>query len=156
MNTQRQWVCPFCCAFAVRCAIVVRCPIVCLKGTLSKKTMIPYCYAAVGMWIVYPFSPILVLSRACGFSQTAQAITTFATAPHCFFRTIEWKGYCIFLKCYALKALFAYGYNDSLLLILIHGAGKSMLFPTASAITATVSLPYFLNTATRFIGWCPC
>ena len=107
INTQRQWVCPFWCAFVVRCAIVVRCPIVCFKGALSKKSMIPYCCAAVGMWIVYHFSPILVLSRACGFSQTAQAITTFATAPHCFFRTIEWKGYCIFLKCYALKALFA-------------------------------------------------
>ena len=50
------------------------------QGCSPKKTMIPYCCVAVGLWIANHFSQILVLARASGFNRSP-AITAFATAP---------------------------------------------------------------------------
>jgi hypothetical protein len=68
--------------------------------------------------------------------------------PPLFLLNYRGKGQLFFFKVLCTESTLCYGYYDSLLLILIHGAGKSMLFPTASAITACLS-SVFLNTATR-------
>ena len=92
--------------------------------------------------------PIHGSGKSMWFLSNRSSHYHFCHCPHCFFRTIEVKGYCFFFKVLCTESTLCYGYNDSLLLILIHGAGKSMLFPTASAITACLS-SVFLNTATR-------
>jgi hypothetical protein len=70
--------------------------------------------------------------------------------PPLFFRTIEVKGYTFRVLC--TDSILCYGYEGSHLLSSLLGAGKSIWFLTAPAITAIAALPC-LSLTTRVKGY---